>query len=273
MPRAAAGRARHLVVPGVGEGAPGRRSRARTGTGRVVRPSAARPERISDVHLPATLAAAAPDQARRGRSGAGLVLHRGDLRHAVREGREGNLVLFAVDASGSMAARARMSAVAGAVLALLRDAYQRRDKVGLVAFRGRTAELVLPPTSSVPAARVRLTGMRTGGRTPLAAGLLRARDVLRVERLRDPRRRPLLVLLTDGRATVGVSGDPVHDAGRAAALLAADGVATVVVDCESGPVRLGLAARLAAAAGGELLGLDALTAEAVTDVVRAARAA
>jgi magnesium chelatase subunit D len=273
MPRAAAGRARRLVVPGVGEGAPGRRSRARTGTGRVVRPSAARPERIADVHLPATLAAAAPDQARRGRSGAGLVLHRGDLRHAVREGREGNLVLFAVDASGSMAARARMGAVAGAVLALLRDAYQRRDKVGLVAFRGRTAELVLPPTSSVPAARVRLAGMRTGGRTPLAAGLLRARDVLRVERLRDPRRRPLLVLLTDGRATVGVSGDPVHDAGRAAALLAADGVATVVVDCESGPVRLGLAARLAAAAGGELLGLDALTAEAVTDVVRAARAA
>jgi magnesium chelatase subunit D len=273
MPRASAGRARRLVVPGVGEGAPGRRSRARTGTGRVVRPSAARPERIADVHLPATLAAAAPDQARRGRTGAGLVLHRGDLRHAVREGREGNLVLFVVDASGSMAARARMAAVAGAVLALLRDAYQRRDKVGLVAFRGRTAELVLPPTSSVPAAQVRLAGMRTGGRTPLAAGLLRARDVLRVERLRDPRRRALLVLLTDGRATVGVSGDPVHDADRAAALLAADGVATVVVDCESGPVRLGLAARLAAAAGGELLGLDALTAEAVTDVVRAARAA
>ncbi|MCX6464950.1 MAG: VWA domain-containing protein, partial [Pseudonocardiales bacterium] len=273
MPAPAPGRARRLVVPGIGEGAPGRRSRARTGTGRVVRPSGARPERVADVHLPATIAAAAPEQGRRGRTGPGLLLHRADLRHAVREGREGNLVLFAVDASGSMAARARMAAVAGAVLALLRDAYQRRDKVGLVAFRGRDAQLVLPPTSSVPAAQVRLAAMRTGGRTPLAAGLLRARDVLRVERLRDPRRRPLLVLLTDGRATVGVSGDPVRDACRAAALLAADGVATVVVDCESGPVRLGLAARLAAAAGGDLLGLDALTAEAVTDVVRAARAA
>jgi magnesium chelatase subunit D len=273
MPRAASARAQRLVVPGVGEGAPGRRSRARTGTGRVVRPSDERPRRIGDVHLPATLAAAAPEQGRRGRTGPGLLLHRGDLRHAVREGREGNLVLFAVDASGSMAARSRMSAVAGAVLALLRDAYQRRDKVGLVAFRGRDAELVLPPTSSVPAAQVRLAAMRTGGRTPLAAGLLRAREVLRVERLRDPRRRPLLVLLTDGRATVGVGGDPVRDAARAAGLLAADGVAVVVVDCESGPVRLGLAGRLAAAAGGDLLGLDALTAEAVTDVVRAARAA
>ena len=102
----------------------------------------------------------------------------------------------------------------------------------------------------MPAAQARLAGLRTGGRTPLAGGLLRSREVLRVERLRDPRRRPLLVLLTDGRATVAAraGGDPVHDACRAAALLAADGVATVVVDCESGPVRLGLAARVAAAA-------------------------
>jgi magnesium chelatase subunit D len=117
--------------------------------------------------------------------------------------------------------------------------------------------------------------MRTGGRTPLAEGLLRARAVLRVERLRDPRRRPLLVLLTDGRATVPAreGGDAVHDACRAAALLAADGVATVVVDCESGPVRLGLAARVAAAAGGRALGLAELSADQVAGVVRAARAA
>ena len=177
-----------------------------------------------------------------------LLLRPADVRHSVREGREGNLVLFAVDASGSMAAKARMAAVTGAVLSLLRDAYQRRDKVGLITFRGTGAELVLPPTSSVPAARVRLDSLRTGGRTPLAGGLLRARRVLAVERLRDPRRRALLVVLTDGRATVGVrppGGDPVRDACRAAALLAADGVATVVVDCESGPVRLGLAARIA----------------------------
>jgi magnesium chelatase subunit D len=268
-------RARLLQVPGIGEGAPGRRSRARTDTGRVVRASGSAPRRAADLHLPATIAAAAPHQQGRGRTGPGLRLHAGDLRSAEREGREGNLVLFAVDASGSMAARQRMAAVSGAVLSLLRDAYQRRDKVGLVAFRAGGAELVLPPTSSVPAAQARLAQLRTGGRTPLADGLLRARAVLRVERLRDPRRRALLVLLTDGRATVAArpGGDPVQDACRAAGLLAADGVATIVVDCESGPVRLGLAARVAAAAGGPALGLTELSADHVAGVVRAARAA
>jgi magnesium chelatase subunit D len=160
------------------------------------------------------------------------------------------------------------------VLSLLRDAYERRDRVGLVSFRAREAQLVLPPTSSVPAAQARLADLRTGGRTPLADGLLRARRVLEVERLRDPRRRPLVVLLTDGRATVPArpGGDPVHDACRAAGLLAADGVATIVVDCESGPVRLGLAARVAAAAGAELVGVGALSADRMVDVVNMGRA-
>jgi magnesium chelatase subunit D len=274
-PASAPFRARLLEVPGIGEGAPGRRSRARTDTGRVVRASGTAPRRAAELHLPATIAAAAPHQQVRGRTGAGLRLRPADLRSAEREGREGNLVLFAVDASGSMAARQRMAAVSGAVLSLLRDAYQRRDKVGLVAFRAGGAELVLPPTSSVPAAQVRLAQLRTGGRTPLAGGLLRARAVLRVERLRDPRRRALLVLLTDGRATVAArpGGDPVQDAYRAAGLLAVDGVATIVVDCESGPVRLGIAARVAAAAGGPALGLAELSADQVAGVVRAARAA
>jgi magnesium chelatase subunit D len=258
----------------VGEGAPGKRSRARTGAGRVVRASGARPRRAADVHLPATVLAAAPHQRTRGRRGGRLRLRPDDLRRAVREGREGNLVLFVVDASGSMAARTRMTAVTGAVLSLLRDAYERRDRVGLVSFRAKGAEVVLPPTSSVPAARVRLADLRTGGRTPLADGLLRARRVLEVERLRDARRRPLLVLLTDGRATVPArpGGDPVHDACRAAALLAADGVASIVVDCESGPVRLGLAGRVAAAARGELVGMADLSADRMLDVVTRGRA-
>jgi len=190
-------------------------------------------------------------------------------------GREANLVLFVVDASGSMAARKRMTIVKTAVLSLLRDAYQRRDKVGLVSFRAGGADVVLPPTSSVPAAQARLAALRTGGRTPLADGLLRARRLLAAERLRDPRRRPLLVVLTDGRATVPVrpGGDPVRDACRAAALLAADGIATVVVDCEAGPVRLGLAARVAAAADARLVTLADLSADRVAGVVHAARAA
>ena len=268
-------RARLLEVPGIGEGAPGRRSRARTEYGRVVRPSASNPRRVADIHLPATLLAAAPSQRARGRAGPGLTLRVDDLRFALREGREGNLVLFVVDASGSMAARQRMAAVRGAVLSLLRDAYQRRDKVGLVTFRAGEARVVLPPTSSVPAAVALLAGLRTGGRTPLADGLLLARRVLAAERVRDPRRRPLLVLMTDGRATVAArpDGNPVQDALRAAGLLATDGVATVVVDCESGPIRLGLAGQLGVAAGAALVTVEELSADRVAGVVRAARAA
>jgi len=255
VPSGATFRARRLEVPGKGQGTPGRRSRAATDAGRSV---GARPPlpaaRTLDVHLTATLTASAPYQRRRGRSGPGLVLERADLREHRREGRESNLVLFAVDASGSMAARRRMEAVKGAVLSLLLDAYQRRDKVGLVCFRGAGAELLLPPTSSVDAAARRLETMPAGGRTPLAAGLAEAHATLRRERLRDPLRRPLLVVVTDGRHTAG--GEPSAAAGN----LRRDGIASVVIDCESGPVLLGLAAGLAQALGAEYLNLGSLSA-------------
>jgi magnesium chelatase subunit D len=255
VPSGATFRARRLEVPGKGQGAAGRRSRAATDAGRSV---GARPPlpaaRTLDVHLTATLTASAPHQRLRGRSGPGLLLKRADLREHRREGRESNLVLFAVDASGSMAARRRMEAVKGAVLSLLLDAYQRRDKVGLVCFRGAGAELLLPPTSSVDAAARRLETMPAGGRTPLAAGLTEAHATLRRERLRDPLRRPLLVVVTDGRHTAG--DDPAAAAGN----LRRDGIASVVVDCESGPVRLGLAASLAQVLGAEYLHLGSLSA-------------
>ncbi|MGW1799378.1 putative cobaltochelatase [Streptomyces sp. NPDC001984] len=258
-------RTKVLSVPGIGEGAAGRRSRARTEHGRTT--GARRPQgALTKLHLAATVWAAAPHQRARGRSGPGLVVRRDDLRQATREGREGNLVLFVVDASGSMAARQRMSAVKGAVLSLLLDAYQRRDKVGLVTFRGSAADVALPPTSSVDAAAARLESLPTGGRTPLAAGLLKAHDVLRIERLRDPARRALVVVVTDGRATGGP--EPVALAGRAARLFAAGGVASVVVDCESGPVRLGLAGQLAGELGGAGVTLDELRADSIAGLVR-----
>lgn len=263
-------RTKMLSVPGLGEGAAGRRSRARTAHGRTtgsVRPQGA----LTKLHLAATIQAAAPHQRARGRSGRGLVVRRDDLRQATREGREGNLVLFVVDASGSMAARQRMSAVKGAVLSLLLDAYQRRDKVGLVTFRGKEAEVALPPTSSVDAAAARLESLPTGGRTPLAAGLLKAHDVLRVERLRDPSRRPLLVVVTDGRATGGP--EPVALAGRAGRLHRAEGTASVVVDCESGYVRLGLAGELARELGGTAVTLDELRADSIAGLVKDVTAA
>ncbi|WP_084509298.1 VWA domain-containing protein [Nocardia pseudovaccinii] len=251
-------------VPGIGEGAAGRRSRAQTRQGRTVRSST---DTSGGLHLLGTVFAAAPHQHSRGRADGPLRLAAEDLRGAYREGREGNLVVFVVDASGSMAARDRLSAVTGAVVALLRDAYQRRDKVAVITVRGVEAELVLPPTSSVDIAVRRLSGIRTGGKTPLAAGLLKAREVVHRERVRDPRRRPMLVLLTDGRATGGV--DPVPRARAAANLLAAEAITSIVVDCERGMVRLGLAADLARTLRAGYLQLAELTGDSVADVVRA----
>jgi len=265
-------RTRRLEVPGIGAGVAGRRSRARGDRGRVV--GATRPSgTVTRLHLTGTVLAAAPHQLARGRTGPGLRIAREDLRQAVLEGREGNLVLFVVDASGSMGSRSRMAAVKGAVLSLLLDAYQRRDKVGLVTFRGAEAELALPPTWSVDAAAARLTALPTGGRTPLAAGLLRAHETLRVERVRDPQRRPLLVVVTDGRATGARGSAAVADAHAAAALLAAGGTAAVVVDCESGPVRLGLAGALGTALGAQTLRLEELAAESLAATVRSLREA
>ena len=255
--------ARTLEVPGVSrDGAAGRRSRTQGGSGRLTGSRTA--PKVQSLHLTATLRAAAPHQVARGRVGAGVELRRQDLREAVREGREGNLVLFVVDASGSMAARQRMGAVKGAVLSLLTDAYQRRDKVALVTFRGADAELVLPPTSSVEAAAARLEQLPTGGRTPLSAGLLRAAEVLRVEAVRDPSRRALVVIVTDGRHTSGPAPE------LAAAHLARSGAAFVVVDCESGPVRLDLAAALGHSLGGLTLTLQELSVDALTSIARAA---
>ncbi|GAA2191416.1 VWA domain-containing protein [Micromonospora lupini] len=249
-------KARLLTAPGVGDGVPGRRSRARTGRGRTT--GARVPEgRVGALHLPATIRAAAPHQALRGRLAGPLRLRPDDVREAVREGREGNLVLFVVDASGSMGARQRMTAVKDAVLALLTDAYQRRDKVAVIAFRGAGARTLLPATSSVLAASTRLAELPTGGRTPLAEGLLAAADLLRVERLRDPKRRPLVLIVTDGRATAGIR--PLDRAAAAAKVLAATAAPCVVVDCESGPVRLHLAARLATQLNAPRTPLDALT--------------
>jgi magnesium chelatase subunit D len=214
-------------------------------------------ERLVSLHLAATLRAAAPHQLRRGRTGR-LVLRAEDLRATVHKGREANLVLFVVDASGSMAARQRMRAVKGAVLSLLRDAYQRRDRVGLVTFRGDAAQVTLPPTGSHEVGAARLRELRTGGRTPVAAGLSTAARVVAAQHRRDPHRRPLLILVTDGRATAGP--DPVAVAPALA------GVACVVVDCESGPVRLGLAGRLATALHAEYLRLDQLSADGLRAV-------
>ncbi|BBY21510.1 magnesium chelatase subunit D family protein [Mycobacterium stomatepiae] len=254
-------RTRALTVPGVGEGAPGRRSRARNRAGSVVAAADVNDPAAHGLHLFATLLSAAE------RAGAGpLRPCPDDMRRAVREGREGNLVIFVVDASGSMAARDRMAAVSGATLSLLRDAYQRRDKVAVITFRQQQARLLLPPTSSAHIAARRLARFDTGGKTPLAEGLLAARELIVRERARDRARRPLVVVLTDGRATAGP--DPLGRSRIAASRLVAEGAAAVVVDCETSYVRLGLAAQLAGQLGAPAVRLEQLHADHLTRAVR-----
>ena len=256
---------RLFTVRGVGEGHAGRRSRARTTTGRRTRSQSSTG---SGIHVVETVRAAAPHQVARGRSGGRLLLRPADLRRAVREGREANLVVFVVDTSGSMAARERMHQVKTAILSLLLDAYRRRDRVGVVTFRDRAAEIALPPTGSVDIAARRLADLPAGGRTPLAEGLMKAAELVRRERLRDPSRRPLLVIVTDGRATAGP--DAIGRSRQVAEHLANEGIGCIVVDCESGRMRMGLAATLAQHLNAVHVALGDVNAQALTDIVRSA---
>jgi len=238
---------RHLQAAGFGTGAGGRRSRSRGLSGRPAAsiPTSTRPE------LSPTLRAAAL-----ARPGEAFSLTRRDLRRWLRRGRESNLVILLLDTSGSMAARRRSQTVTTVALSLLADCYRRRDRVAVLTFRGRSAAVVVPPTRSVELATRRLHDLPVGGQTPLAAGLDAAADLIRRERWREPDRRPLLVVVTDGRATGGA--DPFGAARQAARRLA--GVAAVVIDAEDGPVRLGLAGRTAAELGAELITVAGLAA-------------
>ncbi|WJR32075.1 VWA domain-containing protein [Mycobacteroides immunogenum] len=258
-------RAKTFRVPGVGMGAPGRRSAARNRTGKVIAPSS---DEGFGVHVIGTLMSAASRVTQPGRLPRPVLA---DVQWAIREGREGNLVIFVVDASGSMAARQKMSAVSGATLSLLRDAYQRRDKVAVITFRGQEAATLLAPTSSTHIAGRKLQQFDTGGKTPLAQGLLAARDLVARERGRDPHRRALVVVLTDGRATGGP--DPLGRTRRAAGMVRAEQVACVVVDCETSFVRMDLAVTLAQQLDAPVIQLDQLNADRLAGVVRGATAA
>ncbi len=229
-------------------------------------------ESLSDLAFDATLRVAAPHQPNRRAAqppGPLLRITPTDLRERVYERKIGNLILFAVDASGSMAARKRMVAVKGAVLSLLLDAYQKRDRVGLVAFRGTSADLLLPPTNSALRAERALRVLPTGGRTPLAQAFRLCADTLQ----RPPGGArgyvPWLILVSDGRPNVPLrEGDALADTCRVAEQLRASGIRALVIDTEDGPVRLGLNRRIAAALGAEYLRLEELAADAIETAVK-----
>uniref|UniRef100_UPI002FD984C0 VWA domain-containing protein n=1 Tax=Dietzia sp. TaxID=1871616 RepID=UPI002FD984C0 len=272
-----AGRPLLFRLGGVAHGSRGRRSSAVTTNGRSV--SAAPGARGARLDLVPTVRAAAArwglerQQRSAGadesaNSGARRMLAEGDLRFARRLGRSGDLVAFCVDTSGSMAARRRLELVARSAVAVLRDSYVRRDLVGVVTAGGSGATVALAPSRSVDLAVASLGNAPTGGRTPLAEGLAATRQMLAAHRLRDPERRAIVLVLTDGRATAGerASERALAEARRLGAM---DGVAPVVVDCESGRVRLGAAGRLARSMGAPVVPLEGLTSGGVAELVRA----
>ena len=223
-----------LHIAGTGGGPGGRRARSSGLTAGAIDNRPATPG-SSDIAIVATLRArlAGDDP--------------GALREHVRGGRESVLLCLVVDASGSMGARARLARVKGALLELLRDAYARRDRVAVVAFRDREGHLLVPPGTPLELAAEAIGRLATGGRTPLAEGLALAEQVVRRESGRDSSRRTVSVILTDGRVQ-----DPAGAVRRAAASLGRATDAAHVIDIEDGPVRLGLAAALAQAAGARL---------------------
>lgn len=239
----------------------GRRSPASGARGRFIRAAPAAGDEIASVAVTATATAVASRRA--SDPNAAVSVH--DLREAEHEHRAGNLIVFVVDSSGSMGASERMAAAKGAVLGLLSDAYQRRDRVALVAFRGEGAEVLLRPTGSIEVARARLTELPTGGATPLAAGLEAARRLANGD-TGGHDLDPILVVITDGRATG--APDAVTLAQQEAERIRAAGVPTIVIDAETGTPRLGLAAELARVLDAVHLSLDQLDTDHLQTTIR-----
>ncbi len=241
----------------------GKRSRTRTERkrGRYV---SSRPMKgkASDLAFDATVRQAAPYQVRRARTDVALAIESQDLRQKIRVRRAANLILFVVDASWSMAAAERMIATKGAIMSLLIDAYQKRDRVGLVVFQKEEARVVLAPTNSVDLAEKALKDIPVGGKTPLSAGLLLAHQILVRERVRDREVMPLMIIVTDGAGNVAMSEiPPQEEALRIARMIKKADMRSVVINTEHEAFDRGLAQELANAMGGACYTLKQLRAE------------
>jgi len=248
----------------------GRRSKTLTSSkkGRYIK-STIPHEKTTDLAFDATLRAAAPYQLVREKNGNSMIVHESDFRKKIREKKIGNLVLFIVDASGSMGAQQRMVASKGAVLSMLMDAYQKRDRVGLIAFKGSSAELMLPPTSSVEMAQKYLQELPTGGKTPLSHGLMKGYETIQAELRRDPDTCPFVVLVSDGRANVSLNGEsPLQETKTIASMFRKEGIQSAVIDTESSMIKFGLAQEISGALGARYLPLEDLKADSIVEAIR-----
>lgn len=249
----------------------GKRSRTKTERkrGRYI---SARPMRgaLSDLAFDATLRTAAPQQIRRDKKELALAIEKHDLQRKVRVRRAANLILFVVDASWSMAAAERMIATKGAIMSLLIDAYQKRDRVGLIVFQKEEARLLLPPTSSVDLAEKGLKDIPVGGKTPLSAGLLLAHQVLVRERAKDKEVMPLMIVVTDGAGNVSMTNElpPQEESLRVAAMIKKTDLRSVVINTEHEAFDRGLAQNLADTMGAPCYTLKQLRAEELYARVR-----
>jgi magnesium chelatase subunit D len=248
----------------------GRRSQTRTEKkrGRYIQ---ARPagERRDDIAFDATFRAAAPFQQERSHEDVAYAIENGDLQRKIRVKRAANLILFVVDASWSMAVAERMNATKGAIMSLLTDAYQRRDRVGLVVFQKDRAIVILPPTNSVVLAKKALAEIPVGGKTPLSAGLMLSYQVIKQEQRQHPDVMPLMILLTDGVGNVS-RGElpPQKEAHQIAGLFEQEHIKTLTINMEHPAFDQGMANQLAEKLGGPCLTLGDLRAETLYNTVK-----
>ena len=225
--------------------------------------------KIIDFAFDATIRAAAPYQKKSDINGLKIKIRKEDIRVKVRERRTGTSILFVVDSSGSMGVKKRMEAVKGAIMSLLKDAYEKRDRVGLVAFRKDCAEELLPITRSIDLAQKKLEKLTTGGKTPLAAGIERAYNIIKKELKKDEKVVPLILFLSDGKANYSISGkDPIKESLELAQKIKKENIRTIVIDTEEGFIKLEMAKTLSEALGAEYYKLENLKSEDMLKLIK-----
>ena len=236
--------------------------------GRYIKSSIPR-GKIRDFALDASIRAAAPYQLKKDDNSLMINIKKEHIRIKQREKRTGVSILFAVDSSGSMGVKKRMEVVKGAVMSLLKNAYEKRDKVGMLSFRRNRAEELLPFTRSIDLARKKLEKLSTGGKTPLSEGLLKAYNIIKTEMKRNKEVIPVLILLSDGKANFSFSGkDPVIESLEIAEKIKKEKIKCIVIDTEEGFIKLEMARTLSEAMEADYYRLDNIKSEDLIQLVK-----